>query len=276
MVKNTHRFENIVPSIIAFAACVAVVAMSSQSFAANAKATVKDGWGNEVEVAGYNDEKLPDGKWFVHDPARPQPKAVEPGPSKTLGMKPPKNGVALTWKNKKWKFDSDGTMTAQKRGGSQVSNEAFGSCQLHVEFATPSEVAGNGQGRGNSGVIIMGKYEVQVLDNWHNATYPDGQCSAIYGQTPPAVNACRKPGEWQTYDITFHAPKFKDGKIAKAGRLTVIHNGVKVHDNVELLGAVSHRKLAKWRAHPEKLPLVLQDHGNPVQYRNVWYAPLKD
>jgi len=224
----------------------------------------------------YDFFELPDGKWFVHDPARPQPKAVEPGPSPTLGKKAPRGAVTLTWKNKKWKFTSDGMMEATKGCGSQVSIEKFGSCKLHVEFATPSEPKGNGQGRGNSGVIIMGKYEIQVLDNWHNATYPDGQCASIYGQTPPSVNACRKPGEWQTFDITFHAPTFKDGKVVKTARVTVVHNGVKVQDNVELIGAVSHRRRAKYGDHPNKLPLTLQDHGNPVRYRNVWYVAIDD
>ncbi len=263
-------------TMTATAACVAVLAVTTQSLAANAKAKVVDGWGNEVEVQGYNDEKLPGGKWYVHDPKRPQPKAVEPGPSPTLGAKPPKGAVMLTWKNKKWKFNSDGSFTATKRCGSQVSNEKFGSCQLHVEFATPKEVKGNGQGRGNSGVIIMGKYEIQVLDNWKNATYPDGQCAAIYGQKPPDVNACRKPGEWQTYDITFIAPKFEGKKLVRPGSVTVRHNNVLVHNKVVLLGAVSHRRMAKWQPHPDKLPLTLQDHGNPVSYRNVWYAPIED
>ena len=241
-------------------------------------AKVTDGWGEEVTVQGYNDAKLPDGKWFVHDPNRPQPKAVAPGPSPTLGKKPPQGAVVLfdgtdlsKWKNDKWKLE-DGAMIAG--GGSQVTKDGFGSCQLHLEFATPKEAKGGGQGRGNSGVIIMSRYEIQVLDSWHNATYPDGQCASVYGQHPPAVNASRAPGEWQTYDITWHAPKFEGGKVVEPARVTVIHNGVKVQDNFELIGAVAHRNLAKYAPHSPKEPLTLQDHGNPVRYRNIWYVPL--
>jgi hypothetical protein len=265
----------------AAAALTVVTVMNTTAHAANKTATVKDGWGNDAKVQGYNDEKL-DSKWFVHDPARPQPKAVEPGESPTLGKKAPKGAIVIfdgkdnsKLANKKWKFEN-GYMECTKRAGSQRSVDAIGSMQLHVEFATPTEVKGNGQGRGNSGVIIMGKYEVQVLDSWKNATYPDGQCSAIYGQKPPDVNASRKPGEWQTYDITFTAPKYEGKKVVRKARLTVIHNGVKVHDDVELIGQVKHRRRASYAPHAAKLPLNLQDHGNPIRYRNIWYVPIED
>jgi 3-keto-disaccharide hydrolase len=242
-------------------------------------AKVKDGWGKEVTVQGYNDAKLPGGEWFVHDPTRPQPKAVEPDPSPTLGKKPPEGAVVLfdgsdlsKWQNKKWKVEN-GYMVAEPNSGSQMSKEGFGSCQLHLEFATPTGETGTGQGRGNSGVLIMSRYEVQVLNSWHNATYPDGQCAAMYGQYPPTVNASRAPGEWQTYDITWHAPKFEGGKLVEPARVTVIHNGIKVQDNVELIGATVHRQLAKYSPHGPKEPLELQYHGHPVRYRNIWYVP---
>lgn len=274
MIRLTYRHA------LAAAALIAALPVAA-AHAGSTKAKVKDGWGNSVTVQGYNDAKLPGTKWYVHDALRPQPKAVEPGPSPTLDKKPPEGAVVILGsdndssklKNKKWKFEN-GYMEAVKRGGSQQTTDGFGSMKLHLEFATPKEVKGDGQGRGNSGVIIMGKYEIQVLDSWKNATYPDGQCAAIYGQKPPDVNASRGPGEWQTYDITFHAPKFKDGKVVEKARVTVVHNGVKVHDDVELIGAVRHRKLASYSPHADKLPLVLQDHGNPVRYRNIWIVSM--
>lgn len=259
---------------LTLAALVAMIALPA--FAASKTAKVKDGWGNTVEVQGYDDAKLPDGQWYVHDPTRPQPKAVEPGKSPTLGQKPPKGAIVLTWKNDKWKSLDGGGIEATRGCGTQTSNESFGSCRLHIEFATPKEVAGSGQGRGNSGVFLMSTYEVQVLDNWKNATYPDGQCASIYGQYPPLVNACRKPGEWQTYDIEFHAPQFEGDKAVKPARITVIHNGVKVQDNVEILGAGTHRRLATYRKHADKMPLTLQDHGNPVRYRNAWVVEMEE
>jgi hypothetical protein len=166
-------------------------------------------------------------------------------------------------------------MEITKGGGTLVSKEQFGDCQLHVEFASPNPPQGVDQGRGNSGVIIMGRYEIQVLDNYGNETYPDGQCGSIYGQYPPLVNACRKPGEWQTYDIIFTAPRFQDGKLVKPAYETVIHNGVLLHNHTEVMGAMTHRALPQYTPHGDRGPLVLQDHGNPVRYRNIWYRELK-
>jgi hypothetical protein len=170
----------------------------------------------------------------------------------------------------KWKLKA-GVMETTPQGG-MFSKDEFGDCQLHVEFATPSVVKGDGQGRGNSGVYLMGRYEIQVLDSFNNKTYPNGQCGAFYGHKPPLVNACRKPGEWQTYDIIFHAPKkLADGTV-QAGSFTVLHNGVLIQDHISVSGESTTAAPLKGVA--EKGPLYLQDHGNPVRFRNIWVRNL--
>lgn len=179
----------------------------------------------------------------------------------------------------KWKV-VDGAMESVRRAGYIQSKQEFGSCQLHIEFATPSEVKGTGQGRGNSGVFLMGTYEVQVLDSFENQTYADGQAGALYGRSKPLVNASRKPGEWQSYDIIFHRPKFdKSGKVTKRATFTVLHNGVLIQDHTVLSGGTGWagpHAATPYKAHADKLPLKMQDHGNPVRFRNIWVRPLKD
>ena len=147
--------------------------------------------------------------------------------------------------------------------------------QLHLEWATPSEVVGQSQGRGNSGVFLMNRYEVQILDSYNNKTYVNGQAASIYKQYPPLVNASRKPGEWQTYDIIFHAPRFDDaGRVTKRATVTVLHNGVLVQDDVEIQGDTSHDRPPTYTKHPAKQPIRLQDHGNPMRFRNIWVREL--
>ena len=237
---------------------------------------------------GYDDGPvLPDSKWRVHDGSRPQPRVVDPGMAGTKDRpgKAPADAIVLfdgknldEWKSgkgaAKWKVES-GAMEVNGTGSIQTVQK-FGDCQLHVEWASPREVKGDSQGRGNSGVFLMGRYEVQVLDSYKNASYPDGQAAALYGQTPPLVNASRAPGEWQTYDIIFEAPRFDGDKVVQPGHVTVLHNGVVVHHRRKLLGATNHRSLAKYTPHGPKGPIELQDHGNPVRYRNIWVRPLKD
>jgi hypothetical protein len=160
--------------------------------------------------------------------------------------------------------------------GSIQTVQGFGDCQLHIEWASPAEVVGHGQGRGNSGVFFMGRYEVQILDSFVSRTYADGQAAALYGQFPPLVNASRGPGEWQGYDITFRRPRFgEDGELVSPARVTVFHNGVLVHDAREMVGATQHRNLASYSAHEQRLPVGLQDHGNPVRFRNIWIRDLE-
>jgi len=227
-------------------------------------------------------------KWKIHDTTRPIAPVITPGIASTqdtLGL-PPSDAVVLfdgkdlfQWRSMdggpaKW-IVKNGRMECVRGSGYIRTLRNFGDCQLHVEFATPTPPQGTSQGRGNSGVFLMGKYEVQVLDNYENVTYTDGQCSAIYGQYPPQVNACRKPGEWQTYDIIFHAPVFNEKKEhVKPATITVFQNGVLTQDNVKILGPTNWTQRLPYSYHPEKLPLSLQDHGNPVLYRNIWVREL--
>jgi hypothetical protein len=173
----------------------------------------------------------------------------------------------------KWTIE-DGAGVAK---GWLKTKQPFGDCQLHVEFAEPKEVRGNGQGRGNNGIGFMdARYEVQVLDSWDNPTYFDGQCAAIYKQHPPLVNASRKPGEWQTYDIIFEAPRFEDGKLKTPAFATVLHNGILVQNHFKLLGDTPYDRPPAYTTHPEKLPLALMYHGNPVRFRNIWIREIKE
>jgi hypothetical protein len=178
-----------------------------------------------------------------------------------------------------WKI-VDGAMESVKRAGYIQTRQNFGSCQLHVEWAAPANVAGEGQGRGNSGVFLMNQYEVQVLDSYENQTYADGQAGALYGRSKPLVNACRKPGKWQSYDIIFHRPVFdENGKVVRRATFTVFHNGVLIQDHVVLSGGtgwMGPHAASEYKAHADKLPIAFQDHGNPVRFRNVWIRELKD
>ena len=202
----------------------------------------------------------------------PEPKVVDPGP---IGGPPSDAKVLFDGTNldqfqggEKWEI-KDGFAIA--KGGGITSKESFGDCQLHIEWATPAEVKGSGQGRGNSGVYLMGKYEVQILDSYENKTYFDGQAGAIYKQYPPMVNACRPPGEWQSYDIIFTSPRFNsEGKVTRKAYVTVLHNGVLIHNHSELLGGTSYLKAPSYKKHAEKLPFNIQFHGNPVRFRNIW------
>jgi len=179
----------------------------------------------------------------------------------------------------KWKV-VDGAMESVRRAGYVQSKEKFGSCQLHIEWASPAKVQGDGQGRGNSGVFLMGTYEIQVLDSYENQTYADGQAGALYGRSKPLVNASRKPGKWQSYDIIFHRPLFdKEGKVTRRATFTVLHNGVLIQDHTVLSGGTGWRgphAASEYKAHPDKMPLSMQDHGNPVRFRNIWVRPLED
>ena len=233
-------------------------------------------FGPEDPPAGYKDTPLiPGTSWHVHDSDRPAPSVVSPGANGA----PPSDAIVLfdgrdvsPWKSgaktSGWKV-VDGAMEVNGTG-SVESVESFGDVQLHLEFATPMKVEGAGQGRGNSGVFFMGRYEVQILDSYENRTYADGQAAALYGQRPPLVNACRKPGEWQTYDMVFRAPRWDGEKLLSPARVTVLHNGVLVHDAQEFLGATAHRAVAQYSKHADALPIALQDHGNPIRFRNIW------
>ena len=215
----------------------------------------------------------------------PEPPVVTPAPVDKPGA-PPSDATVLfdgtaeslakNFKNgDKWAV-ADGVATV--KATDIESKDSFGDVQIHVEFATPEKVdpRQTGQARGNSGVYIMGRYEVQILDSYENKTYFDGQCASLYKQQPPMVNACRKPGEWQTYDIAFEAPKFADdGKVLKPAIVTVMHNGLFVQNHFELKGGTFYDRPAKYEKHPEKAPFRLQNHGNPMKFRNIWVRELK-
>jgi hypothetical protein len=227
--------------------------------------------------------------WKIHDLNRPLPPVIDPATASTQESpgRPPSDAVVLfdgkdlsRWIHKdgtaaKWKVENGYAEVVAKTGYINT-RDSFGDCQLHVEFAEPVPPKGESQERGNSGVFLMGLYEIQVLDSYENKTYADGQASAVYGQYPPLVNASRPPGQWQSYDIVFHGPRFdSEGKLLRPARVTVLHNGVLVQNNVELSGPTAHGQRPPYKAQPEKLPLALQDHGSPVRYRNIWIRELK-
>lgn len=238
----------------------------------------------EGKKIGYDDTPfLPDSPYRVHDGLRPQPRVVTPGEGPGDA---PSDAVVLfdgsdlsAWISKKdggpaqWKVEN-GYMEVVPGTGYIQSKEHFGSCQLHVEFACPEEVKGESQGRGNSGVFLMSQYEVQVLDCYDNPTYPDGTTGALYGQCPPLVNACRKPGEWQSFDIVWEAPEFDGDTLVKPAFITVLFNGIILHNRKELMGPTRHLTLTEYEPHPPVGPLELQDHSDLVRFRNIWYRPL--
>ena len=214
----------------------------------------------------------------------PEPRVVTPGESSHL---PPSDAIVLFGgqnldqrKGLKengaapWKVE-EGIFTVVAGTGGIESKESFGDAQIHLEWRSPSEVKGDSQGRGNSGFFLMGKYEVQVLDSYNNRTYSNGQAGSIYKQHPPLVNAMRPPGEWNTYDIIFTAPRFNgDGMLIRPAKVTLIHNGILVQNGVELKGPTEYIGIPNYQAHEDALPYMIQDHGNPVSFRNIWVRKL--
>jgi hypothetical protein len=237
-------------------------------------------------VAGFQDTPMqPDGLWHVHDPARPQPPIVTPGASFSENAAPPSDATVLfdgknlsQWRDQKtggpapWTI-KDGAMVSAK--GDIVTTNQFGDLQLHLEFREPVLKGRAGQDRGNSGVFLMGLYEIQVLDCYHNKTYADGATGGIYGQHPPLANACRPPGEWQTYDIIFNVPHFgAHGKVVSPGYVTVIQNGVVVQNHQAIRGDTNWRVPGTYTPHGPTGPLALQYHNNSVSFRNIWVRPV--
>ena len=235
--------------------------------------------GEKHTPVGYDDTPiLPGQEWRVHDGGRPQPRVVTPGDA---GSPPSDATVLFDGKDASGWIGKNGehigctienaTMQVAPKTGDITSRREFGDCQLHIEWASPVEGKGSSQGRGNSGIFLMGRYEVQVLDGYDNLTYADGVTGAIYGQYPPRVNACRKPGEWQTYDILFVAPRFQGANLVSPACLTVIHNGVVLHHHQAAHGPTGHKNLSSYdEPHGPRGPLKLQDHGDLVRYRNIW------
>jgi 3-keto-disaccharide hydrolase len=258
--------------------------------AALAGASVSEAQQKANADLGFTDTPmLPNLPYHVHDPDRPHPKIVTPA-NTPYGA--PSDATVLfhgrdlsKWNQRgrgadrgkmvdaQWKV-GDGYFEVAPGTGDLLTREKFGDCQLHVEWSSPTEVRGNSQARGNSGVLLMSRYEIQVLDMWDNKTYADGQAGAIYGQWPPLANPARRPGEWNTYDILFEAPRFEGEKVVKPVIFTVIYNGVVVQNHKASMGPMVYRQVAHYTPHPPEEPLMLQDHHNPVRYRNIWIRPL--
>jgi hypothetical protein len=242
-----------------------------------------------TSAAFYGDPPDDHHPWAIHDMNRPKPPVVTPGSFSTpdAPAKPPSDAIILfdgsdlsKWESAReqrgpapWKVEN-GYMEAVGGKGDIQTKDQFGDCQLHVEWAAPAKVEGSSQGRGNSGIFLMGICEVQVLDNYNNPTYADGYAGSVYGVNPPLANALRPPGQFQVYDIIFRRPVYKDDKPLDPGYVTVFMNGVLVQDHTPLEGGTGHMRRTKPGPFPEKGPLKFQDHGNPTRFRNVWYRPL--
>jgi hypothetical protein len=234
---------------------------------------------------------IPGQQWGVHDIKRPHPPVVTPG-AQILPVPPPSDAVVLfdgkdlsKWSQRGrgpnrgttgepgWRVEN-GYMEVVGGTGDIVTKDKFGDAQYHIEWATPAQPCGSGQWRANSGIMIMGRYEIQVLDSFENPTYADGQAASIYGQYPPLVNASRKPGEWQSYDIIFEAPRFDGDKLVRPPYVSMFHNGVLVHHRRQVTGPVGHKVVVPFKPHGDEEPLVLQDHDAVVHFRNIWVRRL--
>ncbi len=256
--------------------------------AAIAVATLAGGAAMAQDKPGFRDTPtLPDGEWKVHDADRPHPEVVTHGATPSA---PPSDAVVLfdgtsldAWEptGQPWQLEN-GVLTVPAReegeeASTLVSKQSFGDVQLHIEFRSPSPPQKSSQDRGNSGVWFMERYEVQILDGYDNPTYADGTVGAIYGWKPPLVNASRKPGEWQSYDIVFERPRFAaDGSVERPAYVTVFLNGVLVQNRQPFLGSTIWRDVGKYEAHADAAPIQLQDHDSPVSFRNIWVRPLPE
>ena len=241
----------------------------------------------EVDISKSSDsEGLT--RWQIHDMSRPQAPVVAPGEASGQAhpVRPPSDAIVLfdgkslaAWQGAEggpaqWKV-KEGYFEVVPKTGDIYTKQAFGDCQVHVEWLAPPWTPGNTYDPGNSGVFLASLYEVQIIDSVHSKIYADGQAAAMYGQYPPLVNVCLAPGLWQTYDIVFHDARFdKDGKLLRPAFITVFHNGVLVQDHVELTGPTAHKQRPPYQPHPERMPLRLQDHNYPVRFRNIWVREL--
>jgi len=270
-----------------FVLAAAAAVLAAQQPPRRPAVTIPESAGDDVR--GYNDTpQIPGQKWKVHDMERPRARKVTPG-LPLLNEAPPSDAIVLfdgkdltQWtqtarggqpQEPKWKVEN-GYMEIVPRTGRLVTKEKFGDCQLHVEWMIPKEATGSGQGRGNSGIELMTRYEIQVLESYKNLTYADGAAGAMYGIWPPLVNPARPQGEWNVYDITFEAPRFEGGKLLRPAYFTVLFNGVLVQNHQEQLGTTIWRQVPKYTPHAAEEPLSLQDHSQPVRFRNIWIRRL--
>lgn len=243
-------------------------------------ATAEEAGWFTYEFPGYADTPLIPGSAFrVHQQDRPQPpRVVPPETDVSPGAAPPSDAIVLfngasleQFEEASWEI-ADGILIAGD--GNLFTKESYGDCQLHVEWRTPNPPEDEPVNMGNSGIFFMGLYEVQIYDSYSSKIYADGSAAALYGQTPPLVNACRKPGAWQRFDIVFTAPVFDDKKLVEPGWITVLHNGVLVHNHTQILGPTTHKAVESYKAHAAALPLMIQGHGSPVAFRNIWIRRL--
>jgi hypothetical protein len=232
------------------------------------------------DVRGYSDTPIqPWSGFHVHDADRPVPARVDPGPF-TVSAPAPRDAIVLfdgqaisQWQSNNWRVVA-GCLEAAS--GNLVSRAEFGSCQIHLEWLVPTNLTGHLFDRGNNGVLLLGLYEIQIFDSFNEKLYPDGQAGAVYGQTPPLVNACRPPGQWQTYDIFFTAPRFDGDKLSRPAFVTVVHNGVLVQNHQEIYGETAHRELPEYKQKLSRGPLALAGHNCPVRLRNIWVRRLPE
>lgn len=251
--------------------------------------TTRPNW--RTAPLGYTDTPvIPGQRWRVHDLARPQPPVVapaaKPGDAPADAVVLFNGGDLSKWVQAgrdadqgklvpaRWRVEH-GYVECVGRTGDLISKEKFGDAQFHIEWSAPPVIDGDSQWRGNSGVLLMGRYEIQVLDSWNNPTYADGQAGSIYGQWPPLVNPCRPPGEWNAYDIFWEAPRFDGSRLVKPAFVSVLFNGVLVHHHQELIGPMAHKVVRAYEPHGAEEPLVLQDHDTKARYRNIWARRLK-
>jgi hypothetical protein len=270
-------FEEHLPMSVLTRCCAAMtlVALSVPPLAVGQELVkAKDGSG----VFGYKHTPVqPWSGFHVHDPDRPLPPKVDVGPAPEPA-RPPSDAVVLfdgksldAWQPATWRL-VDGCIEAAS--GDLVSKQDFGDCQIHLEWMAPAGFESPWYNQGNSGVNLMGLYEIQIFDSYNEPIYPDGMAASVYGQVPPLVNACRPPGQWQAYDIVFHAPVFKDGKLERPARVTVFHNGVLVQLETEIHGEVKHAGLPAYTQQRSTGPLAFGGHDCPVRFRNIWVRPL--
>jgi hypothetical protein len=233
------------------------------------------------EYPGYDQTPFyPGAKYRVHDPARPQPtRVLPPSTDGSIGLAAPSDAFVLfggdsldLFEENDWTIDAGLAVVGST---SLVTKQPFGSCQLHIEWRTPTELAQHAGNMGNSGVFLMGKYELQIFDSYSCRIYADGSAGAIYGQTPPLVNVCRRPGQWQSFDVVFQAPVFEQGQVVSPPTITVLHNGVLVQNHTRILGPTVHQKAPPMEPHPDRLPLRIQGHGCPVAFRNIWIREIE-
>jgi len=264
-------------SLVAAVAAAVVVVHFTAIGAPGDDETESQSAGRDIgEITGYKDTPIVPGTTFhKHDPDRPRPPIVVPGKARTA----PSDALVLFDGTDLSHFNHNGWTVvdgAAMPGKSHLkTKKSFGDCQLHLEWSAPSPPSGPLYNRGNSGVFLMEKYEMQIFDSYSTRSYADGMAAAVYGETPPMANVCRPPGEWQVYDIIFTAPVFKEGKLAEPAYVTIFHNGVLVQYHQEIHGPCNYKAVSPYKPHPARMPLMLQYHGSPVRFRNIWIRDLE-